>query len=55
MQGGLMFTILISSFTYVYHSKIDTSIIDAKVNVRLEYLVKSVPDEATYKELKKKD
>ena len=55
MQGGIMFTILISSFTYVYHSKIDTSIIDAKVNVRLEYLVKSVPDEATYKELQKKD
>lgn len=55
MQGGIVFTILVSGFIYIYHSKIDTSIIDAKVNVRLEYLIKNVPNEAAYLELQKDD
>jgi hypothetical protein len=55
MQGGVVFTILVSSFIYVYHSKIDTSIIDSKVNERMVYLMDSVPDETTYLQLQKDD
>jgi len=55
MQGGIMFTIFVSLFVYYYHSKLDTSIIDAKVAALMENSDKNVPDEATYKVLQKGD
>jgi hypothetical protein len=55
MQGGIMFTILVSGFIYIYHSKIDKSIIDNKVQTYLEVINSNVPDELTYIELQKDD
>jgi len=55
MQGGIMFTIFVSLFVYYYHSKMDTSIIDSKVEALMEMSDKNVPDVATYKELQKED
>jgi len=55
MQGGIMFTLLASGFIYIYHSKIDTSIIDEKVEAFIATVKKNVPDEKTYFELQKND
>ena len=55
MQGGVMFTILVSGFIYIYHSKIDSSVIDNKVQAYLDVINSNVPDEATYIELQKDD
>jgi len=55
MQGGIIFTLFVSLFVYYYNLKMDTSIIDAKVALRMENSDKNVPDEATYKLLQKDD
>lgn len=55
MQGGIIFTILVSLFVYYYNLKMDTSIIDKKVALRMENSNKNVPDETTYKLLQKDD
>ncbi|MFK8039059.1 MAG: DUF4199 domain-containing protein [Crocinitomicaceae bacterium] len=55
VQGGIVFVVLISLFTFVYHSKIDTSFIDTKLNERLEASMKNVPNEAAYKVLQQED
>jgi len=55
MQGGILFTIFVSLFVYYYHTNIDTSIIDTKVEGLLELSNDNVPDEVTYKKLQKED
>lgn len=55
MQSGLVYTILITGFVYVYHSYIDTSVKDQFVEQRIEQLHKMYPDEASYIELQKND
>ena len=55
MQGGLIFVILISIFTLVYHQSVDTSFVDQKLNERLEANMKNVPNEAAYLELQIED
>lgn len=55
VQGGIVFVVLISLFTYVYHSKIDTTYVDAKLNELLEANLKNVPNEAAYRVLQEKD
>ncbi len=55
VQGGIVFVVLLSLFTYVYHSRIDTSFVDLKLNERLEASMKNVPNEAAYAELQKTD
>jgi len=50
MQGGIVFVVLISLFTYVFHSSVDTSYVDKKLTERLEYNLKNVPNEKVYKE-----
>jgi len=55
MQGGIVFTILVSLFVYYYNLKMDTSIIDKKIAQRMENSDKNVPDEATYILLQKND
>jgi len=54
LQGGIMFTILVSGFVYIYHTKIDASIIDTKVEAFIANVKKAVPDEKTYFELQLK-
>ncbi len=55
MQGGIVFTVFVAGFIYIYHSKIDTSIIDGKVDALMEISNQNVPDEATYFELQQED
>lgn len=51
MQSGLMYTIVVSGFTYLYHETIDTSIKDALVESRIELLHETYPDEAAFQKL----
>lgn len=55
LQGGLIYTLLISGFVYYYHTKINTSIIDDKVDDYIEVISQNVPNEATFLEMKKGD
>lgn len=55
MQGGIVYAILIAAFVYLYHSTIDTSIVDVIVEERMEVLHEAVPDAETYKELQEND
>ena len=55
LQGGLIFTLLISGFVYYYHTKINTSIIDEKVDDYIEVISENVPNEAVFLEMKKGD
>jgi len=55
LQGGIVYTLIISGFIYVYHEYIDSSIKDALVENRIEALHKVYPDEASYKKLQEAD
>lgn len=55
MQSGLIYTILVSGFIYVYHNKIDPSIQESFVQQRIESIKEFHPDEASFKELQKTD
>ncbi len=55
LQSGIIFAVLLGVFTYIYHAKIDTSLIDEKVYERLEWIKSSVPNEEVYLELQKSD
>ena len=48
MQAGLIYTLLIAGFIYVYHEKIDPSIKNELVDARLERLHSDVPNEEVY-------
>ncbi|MGV6861654.1 MAG: DUF4199 family protein [Putridiphycobacter sp.] len=55
MQGGIVYIILMGLFLYVYHLKIDPSIVNQKREQRIELLDEIVPNEAAYLELQKED
>jgi hypothetical protein len=55
MQGGLVFTIIMSAFIYIYHSKIDPSIVNSKRAQRIELLNDLIPNEQAYKKLQEQD
>ncbi|MDX1351053.1 MAG: DUF4199 family protein [Putridiphycobacter sp.] len=55
VQGGVVFVVLLSLFTYVFHEKIDNSFIELKMNERLDANLKNVPNEAAYLELQSED
>ncbi len=48
MQSGVVYAIVIASFLYVYHEKIDPSIRTELAQARLDALHEQTPDEATY-------
>lgn len=55
MQGGIIYTILIAGFIYLYHAKIDTSIREDLISLRLEAIHNSVPDNETYEKMQADD
>ena len=55
LQGGMVFVVLISVFTYAYHAKIDTTYVDYRLDEHLARNIQNVPDEATYLKLQKED
>ena len=54
MQSGIMYTIIITGFVYVYHNKIDPSIKESFTKQRIEMLHEQFPDEASFIELQSK-
>jgi hypothetical protein len=55
MQAGLIYTIIVTGFVYVYHNQIDPSVKQNFIDLRLEALHDQYPDEASYKELQAND
>lgn len=55
VQGGVVFVVLLSLFTYVFHEKIDNSYIELKLNERLDANINNVPSEAAYLKLQAED
>lgn len=55
VQGGIVFVVLLSLFTYVFHEKIDHSFIELKMNERLDANLQNVPNEVAYKQLQADD
>ena len=55
MQGGIVYTIIITGFVYIYHNQIDPAIIQNFTKQRIELLHEQYPDEASYIELQKMD
>lgn len=55
MQAGIVYTIIATGFTYVYHNQIDPSIKESFINQRNEALHLEYPDEASYIELQEAD
>jgi len=55
LQGGIVYTLIISGFIYVYHEYIDSSIKDALVQDRVTALHEAYPDEAAYLKLQAVD
>lgn len=51
MQSGIVYTIIVTGFVYLYHNQIDTSVKESFINQRLEALYEQYPDEASFKEL----
>ncbi|MDA7804161.1 DUF4199 domain-containing protein [Crocinitomix sp.] len=51
MQSGLVYTVIITGFVYIYHSQIDPSIKESFIQERITALHEQYPDEASYKEL----
>lgn len=50
MQSGIIYTLCVASFIYVYHEKIDPSIRTELANSRLEALHEGMPNETIYLE-----
>lgn len=55
MQSGIIYSLVVSGFIYLYHEKIDTSIKAALVESRVEAIHEMVPDEETYQKLQESD
>lgn len=51
MQGGLIYTIIIAGFLYVYHEKIDTGIRQSLIGVKTKSLHDTYPDVESFKVL----
>lgn len=55
MQSGIIYTIIITGFVYLYHNQIDTSVKESFINQRIEMLHAEYPDLASYEALQAKD
>lgn len=55
MQGGIMFTVLISFFTYFYYSKIEVSLLEKFRVEKQEAKLALVPNEEAYLEMQKEN
>ena len=55
LQGGIVFVLLLSLFTYVFHEKIDNSYVELKLNERLDANLANVPNEAAFLALQAED
>ena len=55
MQTGIIYTISVASFIYLYHTTIDTSIIDNLTEERITFLHESMPDSETFEKVKLED
>lgn len=55
MQAGLVYTIIVSGFIYIYHNQIDPSIKNNFIQQRLEALNAEYPDQETYEALQEVD
>jgi len=55
MQSGLVYTILVTGFVYLYHNQIDTSIKDSFISQRVAALHEQYPDEISFKTLQDQD
>ncbi|MCB9223043.1 MAG: DUF4199 family protein [Crocinitomicaceae bacterium] len=55
MQSGIVYSLIISSFVYLYHAKIDQSIRQDLIDAQIEAIHTNVPDSETYAEMQAKD
>lgn len=51
MQSGIVYTIIVTGFIYVYHNQIDPSVQQSFINQRIELLHSEYPDQASYEGL----
>lgn len=55
MQSGIVYTIIVTGFIYVYHNQIDTSVKQTFIDQRIEALHAEYPDEASFQGLQLDD
>ena len=55
MQGGIVFTLVISMFTYFYYSKIETNLLPNFRTEKMAEKKKLIPDEAAFLEMRKEN
>lgn len=55
MQAGVIYTIIITGFVYIYHNQIDVTIQNSFIDQRIEALHELYPDEASFVELQERD
>lgn len=55
LQSGIVYTVLVTGFIYVYHEQIDPSIKEGFTNQRIQMLHDEYPDKASYEKLQEVD
>lgn len=55
LQAGMVYTIMITAFVYVYHKHIDPALTQSFIDQRIEALHAQYPDEASFKKLQEQD
>lgn len=55
LQGGIIYTILVAGFIYLYHEKIDTGIRENLISQRIELLHDTYPNQAAFQKLQETD
>lgn len=55
LQAGLVYTIFVSGFIYLYHQKIDTSIRENLISQRISLLHETYPNQESFKKLQESD
>jgi len=55
MQSGIVYTIIVTGFIYVYHNQIDPSVKQSFIDQRIEALHSEYPDQASYEVLQAND
>ena len=55
LQSGIVYTIIVTGFIYVYHNQIDPSVKQSFIDQRIEALHAEYPDQASYEVLQAND
>lgn len=55
MQAGIVYTIIVTGFVYLYHSQIDLTIKENFIEQRISDLHEEYPDQASYAKLQEQD